>query len=442
MRIVTGAFSGRLAALFGGSVARRIAANTGWLLFDRVVRMGVGLLVGAWVARYLGPGRFGLLSYALALVTMFSVMAGAGLESVVVKDMVGEPSRLGEITGTAFFVKLAGGAAGFLASCSAAWLLRASDNITPVLVSVIAAGLLFQSFDVIDYHFQARVQSRWPVLARGSAFLAVSGIKVALIITGAPLLFFAFAWLSEVVLGAVGLLVVYRVAGPRRVSPSWAAARAAAMLRQSWPLVLTGLSVMIYLRIDQVMLRIMAGPEAVGNYAAAVKISELWYFLPATLAVSSFPALVEAHGTDRSRYLRRLQKLYNVMTWTALPAAAALAFLSGTLVRLVFGGDYAAAAPVLAVHAWTSVFLLHGWVKSRWIVLENLQLFACAGAAATAVLNAGLNFVLIPRQGILGAALATLAAQAALTVLFPLFHRRDRWSVLFFLRSFRLFSAL
>lgn len=417
-----------------------IIASTGWLFGDRVVRMAVGLVVGAWVARYLGPEQFGLLSYALALTGFFAIFAGLGLDNLVVRDLVRRPERTGELVGTAFILKLAGGAAGLLMALAAARLLRADDRLALLLVAIIGSGMVFQSLDVIDLHFQARVQSRRTVLARGGAFLLASAFKVVLILRRAPLPLFAAAWCLEVILGAAGLVAAFRRGG-RRWPPRFRPRAAADLLGQAWPLLLTSLAVTLYLRVDQVMLREMAGPAVLGHYAAAVRISELWYYLPYTLGIAAFPAVVAARAEDRARYYRRLQKLYNIMTWSALAASLPLTFLSGPLVRLVFGPGYAAAAPVLSLHVWTSLFLLHGWVKGRWTVLERLQLFALAGAAAAAALNIGLNLLLIPRHGAVGAALATLLAQGALVMLFPLLHRRDRVSVLFFLRSFWPFGA-
>src|SRR5438132_9740832 len=76
---------------------QNILGNLGWLMADRILRLGVGLIVGIWVARYLGPERFGIYNYAIAFVAMFSVLATLGLESIVVRDMVRAPDQTAEI---------------------------------------------------------------------------------------------------------------------------------------------------------------------------------------------------------------------------------------------------------------------------------------------------------------------------------------------------------
>ena len=70
----------------------KILDNIGWLFFDKVLRMGVGLLVGVWVARYLGPEKYGLFNFAAAFVGMFIAVSGLGLQSIVVRDIVRDPA--------------------------------------------------------------------------------------------------------------------------------------------------------------------------------------------------------------------------------------------------------------------------------------------------------------------------------------------------------------
>lgn len=72
---------------------RRYFANTSWLFAEKILRMVVGLFVGVWVARYLGPERFGLLSYAQSFVGLFSAFATLGLDEIVVRELVKDESK-------------------------------------------------------------------------------------------------------------------------------------------------------------------------------------------------------------------------------------------------------------------------------------------------------------------------------------------------------------
>ena len=176
----------------GRHYLQNVISNSGWLFFDNVLRMGVGLFVGVWIARYLGPNQYGQLSYALAFVLLFSSLANLGLDSIAVRNIVRDSSRKDEILGTVFVLKLIGGATAFGVTMVAILLLRPADHLTQWLVGITAAGMIFQAFDTIDYWFQSQVKSKYTVISKNTAFLLISIVKIILIVVKAPLI--AFAW--------------------------------------------------------------------------------------------------------------------------------------------------------------------------------------------------------------------------------------------------------
>ena len=102
--------------LEGKSNLRKIIGNTGWLFADRFLRIIVELFIGVWIARYLGPEKFGLYSYAIAFVALFSAFSTLGLDRIVVREIVKEPTDKDEIIGTAFILKFIGGILGLLSA--------------------------------------------------------------------------------------------------------------------------------------------------------------------------------------------------------------------------------------------------------------------------------------------------------------------------------------
>ena len=83
-----------------GPGLRRILGNMGWLMVDRMVRLGMGLFVTVWVARYLGPAQFGSLNFAFAFVSLFGTAATLGLDGIVVREVVHHAADTHEILGT------------------------------------------------------------------------------------------------------------------------------------------------------------------------------------------------------------------------------------------------------------------------------------------------------------------------------------------------------
>jgi O-antigen/teichoic acid export membrane protein len=229
-----------------------------------------------------------------------------------------------------------------------------------------------------------------------------------LIFTQASLLYFAVVFLIERAALAAGLGVVY--VGRKLSIFEWRPRleTAVGLLKDSWPLVLSGIAVSIYMKIDQVMIKQILDAKAVGQYAAAVKISEAWYFVPVIVCGSLFPAVINAKKQSEEQYNARLQKLYSLMVWVALPITVVITFSAGGIIRLLYGTEFSEAASVLTVHIWAGVFVFLGVASSKWFLAENLQLYSFLYKGSGAVINVILNFFFIKRFGVVGAAWATV----------------------------------
>jgi O-antigen/teichoic acid export membrane protein len=387
-----------------------VFANTNWLIFDKLIRMALGLALSVWLARYLGPDGFGLLSYAIAFVALFGSVAGLGLDGIAVRELVRHPADEPAILGSAFALKLGGAALAGLSAVVSLHFLGPEPGL-PAMVGLLSAALLFQAFDVIDFAFQAVVGSRATVAARLVSFLLSSALRAALILAGAKALAFAGANLVEGALGAVALAVAYSQAGRRLVAWHATASRALQLMRDSWPLIFSSLVIMLYMRIDQVMLGQMQGSRAVGIYSVAVRLSEAWYLIPTAIVASWYPSVVEAlERKDEALYLERLQRLYNLMAFLAYAAALPALFLARPAVTLLFGEGYAEAAPMLVVLLFAGMFINLGVARSAFLTSMNWTKTHFLTVLLGAVANVLLNLWLIPRYGGMGASLASLAS--------------------------------
>jgi len=138
---------------------RKYFANTGWLMFGQISRTFTALFVGIYVARYLGPSNFGLLSYATSLVGLFSAIAALGLNAVVVRELVSDEKRRDELLGTTFALRCIGVLLLFGTLAVAVGLMR-NDFFTNLLIFIIASAEVFRVFNVIEFYFQSRVLSK------------------------------------------------------------------------------------------------------------------------------------------------------------------------------------------------------------------------------------------------------------------------------------------
>lgn len=383
-------------------------SNTGWLFADKVVRLGVGLLVGVWIARYLGPEQFGLLNYAVALVALFGAVASAGLNGIVVRDLINQPATANETLGSSLALQITGGLVAFGLAVLAIGLLRPDDALARMVVAVLGFALVFKASDVVRYWFESHVQSRYVVWVENGVFLLLAAIKVGMILTHASLMAFVWASFAEALLVAIGLFAIAARRGGQLHAWRARARRAKTLLADSWPLILSGLAVMVYMRIDQIMLGQMLGDEAVGVYTAAVRISEVWYFVPIAIISSVLPAIIAARNVDPGLYLARLQRLYDIMFLLAISLAIPMSFLSGPVMALLFGDAYAGAGSILTIHIWSGVFVFLGLASSQWLLLEGRQKVILQRTLLGAVVNVFANLLFIPAYGAVGAAYATV----------------------------------
>lgn len=403
--------------------------------------MGVGLFVSIWVARYLGPEQFGTLNYAIAFVVLFTAFSTLGLDGIVVRGIVHDPDSANEVLGSTFVLKLIGGVVALALTVTIISMIRPEDNLTRWLVGIIAAGMIFQAFDAIDFWFQSQVLSKFTVIAKSTAFVLANIGKVILILTGASLIAFAWIALAEIVMGAMGLIIVYRTRGYALLKWRVRLGRAKSLLKDSWPLIFSVIFVMIYMKIDQIMLGEMVGNEAVGIYSAAVRLSEAWYFIPTAIAASVFPAIIEAKKISEKLYNSHLQKLYNLMTWMAVSIALPVTFFAGYIIQILYGEKYAGAGTVLAIHIWAGVFVFLSVASGRYLLTENYtRLFFFRNSIGAAV-NILLNFALIPKYGINGAAIATFVSYS-LVVFSMAFVRETRHQSMMILKSLLLIPSL
>ena len=418
----------------------RYFQNTSWLMGEKLLRIVVGLFVGIWVARYLGPEQFGLLSYAQSFVFLFTAFATLGLDGIVVRELVRDETKKNALIGTAFGLKLIG-AITTLSVLAFAVQLTSNDHDTNLLVFIIASATIFQSFNVIDFYYQSQVLSKYVALANTISLVLSSIIKIALILNNAGLVAFAMMTIFDMAVLTMGLIVYYKKISHQKLSNwsfEWPVAKM--LFKDSWPLMLSGLVISVYMKIDQVMIKDMLNAEAVGHYAAAVRLSEAWYFIPMIITSSLFPAIINTKNINEKLYYLRLQHFYDLMVWMAIAIAVPVIFLSDLIIDLLYGSQYAQASSVLKIHILAGIFVFFGCVKGKWLITENLQLYGVLCTSIGAFTNVILNYIFIRSYGVTGAAFSTLISYGISTVGVSAFYSRDRTSLVMFIKSFNLFK--
>jgi O-antigen/teichoic acid export membrane protein len=384
--------------------------NTGWMIGARVVSLGVSFFVVGFVARYLGPTQYGDLSYAQSFVTILSVLASLGIDQILYRDLIARPEEERAILGTAFYMKIVFGIGAFLITLGAAFLAH-TDTLTTWLIAIIAFTFVLQPFGIIANYLNAHVQAKHnSIITIFLAFL-LPAVKIALILKKAPLPYFAGIFVLESSIYAIYYYYIYRKLSGHHVR-TWRfnTSIARQLLKDGWPLVLASLFGYIYARIDQVMLGRMLGLSFVGIYDAAVRISEVWYFLPGMVVGSLFPAIINARLVDKNLYFKRLRMLFYFVLGISVAVSAAIFLIASPLIHIVFGAQYEASISIVHIYVWAGVGMAVGGLAQQYLVAENFGKIFFYISFGTAVVNVILNLFLIPAYGAEGAATATLTS--------------------------------
>ena len=388
--------------------------------------MGLGLTVGVWLARYLGPDQFGQLSYAIAFVGLFGIFAGLGLNGVVVRDIVQDPDTANTALGTAFFLQFLAGVVAVPLIIGAIEWLRPDDTLTKAMVSVLGLSLILKSAEVVKYWFESRIQVRYAVWIENATFLVMTGVRFVMILQQASLMAFVWLALVEAVTVSIGLLAIYAKVGGQMSNWRLRLERAWSLLADSWPLLLSGLAIFLFMRIDQLMIGLLAGDREVGIYTAALRLSEPWYFLPSVIASSVFPLIARNAPKSSDNYDVELGRMLRTVIGLHVAISLIIMFGANYIVENLFSAQYRESAPILALHIWTGVFQAMGIISGQWMVYEGLVILALIRNVCGAFVSLAMNVILIPKYGGIGAAVSAVASVVFAYYLFDLFSPRTR----------------
>ncbi|MDP7978343.1 flippase [Bacillus sp. WLY-B-L8] len=402
-------------------IKSKIFTNTVWLLFDKIFRFFTNFIISIWIARFLGPDNFGILSYAQAFTTLFMYFATLGLDNIVIRNIVNKSMDTNTVLGSAFVLKIAGGIITFFTINVVYFLMAKELSTTFWLIVIISFGMIFQCFDTIGFWYQAQVKSKKFIIAKDIALAISTILKILLIISKGSLITFAFFSVLEVLIGGFLLVLIYRRDGESLRKWKYESETAKRLLKDSWPLIFSGMAIMIYMRIDQIMIQKFLGSAAVGVYTAATKLSESWYFIPTAIAASTFPSIIEAKKVSESLYYEKLKKLLLILVAMAYAVSIVITFSADYIINLFYGIEYQESAMVLTIHIWASAFVFVQIATGSWFINENLQLMAFYRNFIGAIGNILLNLYTIPKYGIVGAAIGTIVSYA-LVVVFPMLY--------------------
>ncbi|MEI7689096.1 MAG: flippase [Candidatus Nomurabacteria bacterium] len=394
---------------------KRYFANMSWMFGGQMFFLLVSFFIGAWVARYLGPENYGVLNYSLAFSGIFGFLASFGIDGILNRELIKTPERREELLGSAFRLKLIGGVVAFSLSVVSVIIFQSSPLVR-LLVVISSLSFILQAINVISNYFNAEVKSKNNTKALLFATVISSILKIIVIFSGKGVIWIISIYVFDSLWQGIGFVRAYISYGLKISNWKFNKILAREILKNSWPLMLASAAGFIALKIDQVMIGSMLGNHEVGIYAAAVKLVEVWYFVPGIICGSLFPAIVNAKKTNVEMYQSRLKNLYILMVVISVAMAIPISLFAKPIIHFMFGVGYLESVNVLRIYIWSSVGLFLGWAVGQYLMSENLVKTIFWLNLISMIINIILNLIFIPMFGIIGSAWATLISYAVTPV--------------------------
>ena len=369
--------------------------------------MASALFVGILVARYLGPENYGIMNYVISYVAIFSVFATFGLDNIEIRELSRCNDKKYAILGTCFSLRILFATIAYLGIVLSLFLYK-TDQFTSLMILAYGLTLFTGTSNILRNYFTSIVKNKYIVKSEIFRTFIGAGIKILLLWLEAPLEYFIYAQIFDTLLVASGYYISYKSIVGSILLWKFDKTIVGFILKESFPLVLSGAAVIIYQRIDQVMIGNMLNKAEVGYFATAGKFVDLIVFLPTVLVQTVTPILIRTKENCPETYETKKRTFVSITTWTAIIMSLVVSLLAYWLIIYTYGVKYIPAIPVLQIMAFKAVGMALSSSGGQIIIMERIQKWAFIRNIMGCFLCVILNYFLIPRYGIIGSAAVTI----------------------------------
>lgn len=387
----------------------KVFRNLYWAVLGKVITLLGGLFVGILVARYLGPDQYGLMNYVISYVSLFQVFASFGMDGIEVREMSKEGVDTNLILGTVFRIKLILALITILLVIGTA-LIFESDNFTISMIMLYSLSIILNRFTVIRSYFTSILWNEYIVKTEISRTILGAVIKIVLLLFAAPLWTFIVASVCDVALLSFGYVLAYKTKIGLISLWKYDKGIAKYFLQQSFPLMLSSAAVIIYQRIDQVMIGNMINNESVGQFSVAAKFVEIVNFIPMMISQAITPILVNLKDKNRGKYENKIQFFQNITVWFSIFLSCIVSILSFWLISFSFGEKYILAVPILQIMIFKAVGMALAYTSGQIIIIEKKQKNVIYRNILGCIVCIGLNLIFIPKYGVIACAYISVVA--------------------------------
>lgn len=398
--------------LFENTTAKQtVAKNAIWLSAGTIGSRIIKALIIIYAARILGAEDYGIFSYALSLAALFSIFADAGTTAVVTREISKSPEEAERYLSTALTIKLYLVGLSFILIAFVAPLFATLKGAV-ILLPLAALLTVFDSLR--DFSFS--VTRAWEKMELEAGINMVTGIAITVL--GFAALFLhptPFTLMIGYILGsAIGLLAAILILWNliKKIIGKFNKELAIKIIKESTPFALMGLLGALTINTDTIMIGWLRNATDVGLYSAVQRPVLLIYLLPSLIAMSAFPLVSKLARQNDERVRSIAEKTIGSLLMIALPIIVGGMVLSRQITGFLFGSEYISAASTFAVLISTLFFVFPASMIGNMIFAYNKQKSMVIFLAVGGLGNVFLDYLLIPKFGILGSAWATLISQS------------------------------
>ena len=392
---------------------------------SQVYSMALSLIVGIFTARFLGPSNYGVIGYGQSMVTLFTSISTLGMASIVIKDLVSEPERKGEILGSALGLRLISSSFCILFIDLLVTVVEPDNTVLRTVTLLQSVALFFNAFDTLGLWFEARLENKYVAIGTIVAHTLMTIWRISLLIKGASVEWFAA---STCILNfSSNLIVCVLFFKNSKDGISFSLATAKKLFSRSYHFIFSGLAITLYTQIDKIMLGSMLSETQVGYYNVATTLANAWEFVPLAVISSASILIFEAKEYNEDLYLKRLSVLLSGITVMGVAVAIFFSFTGKLFITQLYGEAYSDSVLPFIIIIWSTCAAVLGSARgSTWIVAENYNRYSKYYVFISAAVNIILNWLWIQKYGCLGAAFATLVSQFVNVFIAPLFFKQTR----------------
>lgn len=397
---------------------------------DYIFSLTASLIVGIAVARYLGPEMYGIIAFATAVYAVGVIIVSLGIDDIIMKDMMQYREKQGNIQGSALFIKFTAAFIVYSIIFVYSFINYNGDKLYSILI--ISAAVLFQPLSIFSCIFLITAQAKYTSIARMVSYTLSSLLKIILIIFKAPVIYFAFAVFIDYAVLYLTVILMYRYKNYTVSGWHIDFAYIKYILKSAVPLFLAVLFYTFYQKITVIIISSMYSDYASGIYSAAIRLTEIWYMVPAVLMTAFFPAVVSAKQISEEEYKKRIKTLFYVATIPFLVMALFAALLSPFIIKFIYGQTYIQAGVVLSITIWSVPFISFYVISSKCFILENKLKHLLLRTALSLILIIILNYILGSLYYLEGFSISLVISAFISFFLIDLFFKESRY--LFFIK--------